>query len=257
MIVTTAGRTNEQYIEKAKQVATDLHVPYVKRNKKSLQSLHVQHENIVVVGKDGIQLYRRDSGEPYFFHPNVAMIRVKRILNGEMDPLIEAANLGEGDIFLDCTLGYASDSIVASFIVGEKGTVIGVEASPVLAYLAQQGLQSWQHDFLPIEQAMRRIQVQTGDHLSHLKEMADNSVDVVYFDPMFEESIQESNALQTLAPFTCTSSLSEEAVAEAKRVARKKVVLKDHFRSTRFQQFGFQQQIRKTSKFHYGVITIE
>lgn len=256
MIVTTAGRTNEQYVAKAKEVATDLQVPYIKRNKKSLQSLHAENENIVVVGKDGIQLYHRDGKEPYFFHPNVAMIRVKRIINGESDPLIEAADLKEGDSFFDCTLGYASDSIVASYIVGEKGKVIGTEASPVLAYLTKQGLQSWKYDSSPIEQAMRRIIVQTGNHYDYLKEMPDNSVDVVYFDPMFEHSITESNAMQTLASFTSFAPLTEEIISEAKRVARKKVVLKDHFRSTRFQQLGFQQQIRKTSKFHYGVITI-
>lgn len=256
MIVTTAGRTNEQYVAKAKEVANDLQVPYIMRNKKSLHSLHADNENIVVVGKDGIQLYHRDGKEPYFFHPNVAMIRVKRIINGESDPLIEAADLVEGDSFLDCTLGYASDSIVASYIIGEKGTITGIEASPVIAYLTRQGLQSWEHDFSPIEQAMKRIQVQTGDHYEYLQEMPDNSVDVVYFDPMFEDSIKESNALQTLAPFTSFAPLTEAIIYEAKRVARKKVVLKDHFRSTRFQQLGFQQQIRKTSKFHYGVITI-
>lgn len=30
--------------------------------------------------------------------------------------------------FLDCSLGLGSDSIVASFIVGESGSVTGIEA---------------------------------------------------------------------------------------------------------------------------------
>ncbi|MGM9926872.1 MAG: class I SAM-dependent methyltransferase [Bacillus sp. (in: firmicutes)] len=254
MIVTTAGRTSEQYIEQAKLVAYELNIPYIKRNKQSLNKLHEQHENIVVVGKAGIQLYHREGKDPYFFHPNIAMIRVKRMQNGEHDPLVDAADLQEGDSFLDCTLGYASDSIVASYAVGENGRVTGIEASILLAYLTKQGLQNWEHDYPPVQQAMRKINVLTGDHYTYLQQMPSDSVDVVYFDPMFEESIAESNALQTLAHFTDFSPLTEETIAEAKRVARKKVVLKDHFRSTRFQQFGFRQQIRKTSKFHYGVI---
>nr|WP_295971709.1 hypothetical protein [uncultured Bacillus sp.] len=45
--------------------------------------------------------------ENIFFHPNLAMVRAKRMLNGQVDPLITAAGLKEGMSFLDCTLGLA------------------------------------------------------------------------------------------------------------------------------------------------------
>lgn len=256
MIVTTAGRTNEGYIEKAKSVAKQLQLLYVPRNKKSLHSFYNEYANILVVGKDGIQLYNKESNEPLFFHPNLAMIRVKRLQKGDHDPFIDVTGIKEGDSLLDCTLGYASDSIVASYIVGKTGKVIGVEASPVLAFLIQEGLKDWEAHNKVIERAMRRIDVINGDHLHVLKNMLDNSVDVVYFDPMFEESIEQSNALQTISLFASHANLSTETITEAKRVARKKVVLKDHFRSKRFEQFGFQQHIRKTAKFHYGTIDV-
>ncbi|WP_042346624.1 class I SAM-dependent methyltransferase [Bacillus massiliigorillae] len=256
MIVTTAGRTTEEYIAKAKAVANDLQVAYEPRRKKSLQALFKMHTLVVVVGKDGIQLYHQDGSEPYFFHPNLAMVRVKRLMNDSHDAFIEVAGLKQGDALLDCTLGYASDSIVASFVVGETGKVIGVEASHILAYLTKIGLQTWEGQHEEIEKAMRRITVVEGNHYDYLQRMPSKSVDVVYFDPMFEESIDESNALQTLSHFTSFASITDEIIAEARRVARRRIVLKDHFRSTRFEQLGFTQHIRKTAKFHYGTIDL-
>lgn len=256
MIVTTGGRTTEEYIKKAMEVATDLQIPYISRRKQSLQSLYKQYNPVVIVGKEGIRLYHQDAKEPYFFHPNLAMVRVKRLMNHEHDAFIEIAQLKQGDTLLDCTLGYASDSIVASYIVGDAGRVMGVEASPILAYLTKLGLQSWEGQNREIQAAMQRIEVIEANHDCYLRSLPSKSVDVVYFDPMFEESIGESTALQTLSPFTVYSQLTGDIIDEAKRVARKKVILKDHFRSERFQQLGFTQHIRKTSKFHYGTIDL-
>ncbi|MCG6572888.1 hypothetical protein GFB82_21335, partial [Acinetobacter baumannii] len=51
----------------------------------------------------------------------------------------------------------------------------------------------------------------------------------------------------------------ESAVQEAFRVARKRVVLKDHWKSTRFKADSYQFQVikRKTAQFHYGYIEKE
>ena len=84
--------------------------------------------------------------------------------------------------------------------------------------------------------------------------MADHSVDVVYFDPMFDENIIESNGIRELTHLAATHSLTDKILQEAKRVARKRVVLKDHYRSPRFEQFSFNVCKRKTAKFHYGYI---
>lgn len=256
MIVTTAGRTNQAYINLAKKVAEELSIPYVKRNKQSIAKMYSLCSNIVVIGKQGIELYNKDSREPYFFHPNVAMIRAKRILKGEHDPLIEVSGLKEGDSFLDCTLGHGSDSIIASLVVGESGRVIGIESSTILAYIVTEGLKSWNSQNQQIDQAMRNVEVINSNHLDILKSMPTKSIDVIYFDPMFEESITESNAIQAMSYHCNYDTITAETIKEAKRVARKNVVLKDHFRSERFQAFGFEQQIRKTAKFHFGVINI-
>ncbi|MGN1401054.1 MAG: class I SAM-dependent methyltransferase [Bacillus sp. (in: firmicutes)] len=254
MIVTTAGRPDEMIIRTAQETAERLKLPFVFRQKKSLSHFLSQHKQVLVVGKEGILAYDQHAKNPYFFHPNLAMVRVKRLKAGLNDAFIDTAGLRPGDSLLDCTLGYASDSIVASFVVGQSGRVTGIEASPLLAYMTELGLQSWYGTDEEMRQAMKRVKVRATDHLSYLRSLADDSYDVVYFDPMFEESITESDAMQALASFTVYSGLSQEVIEEARRVARKKIVLKDHFRSQRFSALGFTQHIRKTSKFHFGTI---
>lgn len=237
--------------------ARELGVPFVERKKKSISSLLLGCDIVIVRSADSVQLYHASSKDPYFFHPNLARVRVKALMNGGRDAFIEACGLQKGDTFLDCTLGFASDSIVASYAVGEDGSVTGLEASPVLAYVTSLGLRNWNDEESAIRNAMGRITVKHADHLEYLRSLEDKCVDIVYFDPMFEESIDESNAMQSMSPFADHGLLLIESVEEAKRVSRRKVVLKDHFRSTRFKEFGFRQQVRKTSKFHYGIIDLE
>jgi hypothetical protein len=255
MIVTTSSRPNAQLIQTAKDIAYELNGIFSERNKQAVEEFKkVYKENILVVGKNRIELHFLDHVNPLFFHPNSAMFRIKRLLKGEKDPFREACNLKEGDSFLDCTLGLASDGIVASFIVGEQGLVKGIEESRNLAYIVRQGLHQWETGLKTLDDAMKRIDVITNDHLSYLRSCPAKSFDVIYFDPMFEETIEESIGLQPLKSIANYSPLLPEAINEAKRVAKRRVVLKDHWKSSRFGQYGFQVNVRKSAKFHYGVI---
>jgi 16S rRNA G966 N2-methylase RsmD len=153
-------------------------------------------------------------------------------------------------------LGLGSDAIVASFAAGQQGQVVGLEGNPYLALLVKRGLKTWEDSEEKMISAMRRIEVIQADHYELLKTLPENHFDVVYFDPMFEETISESNGIKGLTHFAEGKDLSMEIINEAKRVARKRVVLKDHFRSSRFEEFGFDVLKRKTSKFHFGFISI-
>lgn len=255
MIVTTAGRTNEEMVEKAQKTALELDSKYVTRKKQSvLAIMEAEQDDCIVVGKNRLELYPYGEEDPFFFHPNSSMFRIKRILKGERDPFLEAAQLRSGMSLLDCTLGLASDSIVASFAVGETGRVTGIEANPYLAYLVQKGLSQWDSGIADMDEAMRRITVIQNDSLNVLQQLEDNSYDCVYFDPMFEETILESDGIRGLTKFASVDGLSGDIVKEAYRVARRRIVLKDHFRSTRFEQYHFSVYRRKTAKFHFGVI---
>ena len=71
---------------------------------------------------------------------------------------------------------------------------------------------------------------------------------------MFEENITESDGIKGIKGFAIYESLSEETVHHAYRVAKERVVLKDHYLSLRFKKFGFDVQVRKTAKFHFGIL---
>ena len=258
MIVTTAGRTNADMIMKAKQIAEELCIRYVSRKKTSVESLQkVVHDDILVVGKNRLEIRPMNGDGPLFFHPNSAMFRVKRILRGETEPFLQATKLTKGMSFLDCTLGLASDSIVASTVVGPTGCVVGVEGNRYIAYIVKNGLTEWDSGLIEMNEAMRRITVSHQDYRSFLTSLPDKSFDVVYFDPMFEESILESDGIKGVKRFALYTELDEHIFAEAKRVARKRIVLKDHWKSKRFERFGFSVYVRKTAKFHFGVIELE
>ncbi len=256
-IVTTAGRTNDLFVQKAKEIASELTLPYVRRQKKSMQKLQQEQQaNVLVVSKERLELYVYSSTSPFFFHPNSAAFRMKRILNGEKDLLLEALNLQVGDRFLDTTAGLCSDSILASFAVGEKGVVNACEKDAMIAFVVERGLKAYETESIELQESMRRIHIIQQDAVDYLKQMEANSYDVVYMDPMFEEVIEESSNFQTLREAGVHESLSEEWVEEAKRVAKKRVVLKAHFRSPLFEKYQFKQLTRLTSKFHYGIIDI-
>jgi len=257
MIVTTAGRTDKAMIQKAKQIAAELTISYVPRRKMSVEAIQEQYaDDVIVVGKNRLEMYPADRSPSFFFHPNSAMFRVKRILRGESDPFLEATKLREGMSLLDCTLGLASDSIVASVAVGKNGKIVGLEGNRYIAYLVEQGLQQWDSGVAAMNEAMRRIQVVHADHRSFLSSLPDRSFDVVYFDPMFEQAIVESDGIQGVKSFALYTELTEEVIHEAKRVARKRIVLKDHWQSSRFKRFGFSVYVRKTAKFHFATIEL-
>ncbi|MGG3562509.1 class I SAM-dependent methyltransferase [Neobacillus rhizosphaerae] len=255
MFITTAGRTNQQMIEKAIHTAKTLQVPYVPRKKNSISLLQGEWDSgCLVVGKERIELYDKGSAQPFFFHPNSAMFRIKRLLQGDHDPFAEIAQLSKGMTVMDCTLGLSSDAIVASFLVGEEGKVIGIEGQKYLAFIVQKGLQSWNSGLESMNGAMKRIEVVHSSSLDYLKKQPNESVDCVYFDPMFENSILESDGIKALGQFAVYDDLTEEVLKEARRVAKTRIILKDHYKSTRFEKYGFQVVRRKTSKFHFGVI---
>ena len=256
-IVTTAGRPNEEMEQRAKAVASSLGYRFFERKKRSVAKMQeVYKANVIVVGKERYEYFAHGHQDPFFFHPNSAAYRLKRLAKDGSDPLVEVCELKRGDSFLDCTLGIGSDSIVASYAVGQEGKVVGIEANKNVAYIVREGMQTYDTTELPLTSCMRQIEVIHIDAVNYLSSLPANSFDVVYMDPMFEEVIEEANNFEALRNSGEHIALSHEWVQEAKRVARKLVVLKAHYQSPYFEQFGFKQLKRQTSKFHYGVLEV-
>ena len=216
-IITTGRKCQESSIVLAKKFAAKLNIKFVERCNISVKKLaelnNVQYA--LVAKKNSLRLVT--ANEEIFFHPSLAHLRIKNILNGEGDRLIEAMNLRQGMKVLDCTLGLGTDSIVESFIVGDEGSVTALEINPYLAAVVEHGLQNFNDDTDKVINAMRRVKVVNVDYLDFLRSSADDSFDVVYFDPMFRHSLERSSSLNSIRAVADKRALSVEAVEEATR----------------------------------------
>ncbi|MDR2736472.1 MAG: protein-glutamate O-methyltransferase, partial [Gracilibacteraceae bacterium] len=65
-----------------------------------------------------------------------------------------------------------------------------------------------------------------------------DSLDLVYFDPMFRNTREQSASLRPLKPWICQDPLNVASVQEACRTARR-VVLKERNGSPEFARLGF------------------
>lgn len=68
---------------------------------------------------------------------------------------------------------------------------------------------------------MKRIRVHSGDSIDYLLELDDASADIVYFDPMFDDGIKESDGIAPLRKWAHSEFTLDGALHEALRVARK------------------------------------
>lgn len=257
MIVTTSYNPSKAILDKAERLAAAYGGQVVPRRKYSLELLRKNYNDpaLLLVTREEIRYYEDDHA-PAFFHPSMALVRVKRMLRGEPDLLMEAAGAAVGDTIVDCTAGLASDAIVFSFAVGPQGHVTAIESEKVPAMLIQEGLAEYQSEIAVLNEAMRRITVHHMHHLAYLKGLASNSVDIVYFDPMFRRPIEESHAMTHLRRNANDEAISMASIEEAKRVARKSIVLKENRDSREFARLGFEHVLRSTTKTTYGVIRL-
>ncbi|MBM3475183.1 MAG: hypothetical protein FJX75_18120 [Armatimonadetes bacterium] len=198
-----------------------------------------------------------DGGTGYYYHPGMALTRIRNLRNGLGDPMIAAMELQEGDSVLDCTLGRGSDALVASFVVGPRGRVVGIESSPILAELTIHGLQTYEPAGKGLTPVFRRIEAHRGDHLEYLGARPADEFDAVYFDPLFEEPVEASSAMVPFRPLADAQLLSREAVAEARRVARRCVVIKERPDATLWERLRVDRLVAgRTSSIAYGVIDV-
>lgn len=247
MIITTSLREIEELIAHAQALALDLGADYQSRRKLSLAKCLERFGPFYLLYKDRLSFINADASE-LTFHPDTAALRIK----APHDALVSLLGKSPKTI-LDTTMGLASDSLVMA-AVGNQVTAL--ESQDVIFQVVSRGLASYQTDDKQLEKAMRSIKAIKSDSLSFLKSQADNSFDIIYADPMFSETIKESENLEAIKPLANGSRLTEEWLNEAKRVAREKIIIKAHFRDTVFEELGFERQVRPNQKLHYGVLEL-
>lgn len=258
MIITTGDSTSSSVIERARQLAEELNCRFIDRRKQSLPQLAKRYKDdqFLVFLSDRTR-YVWIGHTDLTYHPSMAFVRAKRLLEGESDTMITASRAEAGDHVLDCTAGLGSDSLVFAVVTGAEGKVTACESEFPLYALVREGMQRYESDMPLIDAAMRRVEMVHMPHQQLLKQLPDASHDIVYFDPMFRSTVEASAHMDPLRHMANHEPLSKDTIAEACRVARKTVVMKELRDSTEFERLGFSQVIRtKNSKLAYGVITI-
>ena len=247
MIITTSLRENETLIARAQELASELGADYQPRRKLSLSQCLERFGPFYLLYKDRLSFVNSDASE-LTFHPDTAALRIK----APHDALVSLLGKTPKAI-LDTTMGLASDSLV---MAAAGNQVTALESQDVIFQVVSRGLATYQTDDKQLEKAMRSIQAIKSDSLSFLKSQVDDSFDIVYADPMFSETIKESENLHAIKPLANGSRLTREWLDEAKRVGRERIIIKAHFRDPIFEELGFERQVRPNQKLHYGFMDL-
>lgn len=229
---------------------------YIPRGRRGLDKLRKETGAlwVVVWSSEGPVLYGPQGR--LFFHPSMAKNRISQHRKGlTVDVMERVVGVRANDKFLDCTLGLGADAIVASYIAGEQGQVVGLESSEVLAFIVSFGMRYYRTDMVWLQNAIRRVRVINVDHLEFLRRQPSQSYDIVYFDPMFRVPVSQSQPLSPLRLFADHRPLSGEVLNEALRVARRRVVMKERKDSAEFARLGIEQVVGgESSRVAYGII---
>ena len=238
VLVTTTTSPDPAIITQARTVAARLQRPCVSRRHESLAALVRRHRvrGALVVDSDQLRLVYR--GRSYHFHPNMAHHRVTAVQAGRGDRLLTVAELKSGDRFLDCTCGLGADASVAAHAVGPDGQVEALESSTLLATVGANGMARGDHRNPALVAAMRRVTVRhaTAEHV--LATLPSQSWDVVYFDPMFDTPVEATTSLGLVRLLAAPDVPSRATLTEARRVARRCVVVKDSATGTLLERLG-------------------
>jgi hypothetical protein len=255
--LTTAVHCPEELINQAVDLSKEFGCPYLPRERFSLAELKKIHELEYILILDRNQ--RLFMLEPeLFWHPGMAVPRLRSLWDGAIDPFLQAADIQAGDRVLDCTLGLATDALIAAWATGSSGQVLGLEASPLIALITQWGLQKQPHHYeskkVPITQLVSRIQIKNILALDFLRSQPDQSWDIIYFDPMFRATINRSSGLNGIRPIACYADFDQESLQEALRVCRKRVILKERSFSMLFAKLDCPYvQKSKSASVAYGI----
>ena len=150
--------------------------------------------------------------------------------SGLRHPWVKLGNIKRGDKVLDCTLGLGTDARFISEVTHE--TVVGIEQSLAIFLLTQEGLKT-------VEANVNSIYANSIDFLH---QQAKNSFDVVIADPMFPRHLEkQSHSLSIVRQFGSYEILSKSWLNEAKRVARRCVLIKDHVENDLLESLGVEQ----------------
>lgn len=254
--VTTTRDKDDLLKDKAEKIARELNIPYIKRDNLSIEKTIIKEklDYLMVVEKNNIVIKGIDS--TLFWHPNMTELKIKSIKDGNKESMIEAADLKKGDRILDCTLGFAGDSIIFASVVSDTGRVVGTEVDKYIAYLTKDGLENYDEVNPETKKYMKSIEVINKSYEEYLSKQEANSFDVVYFDPMFKEPNKKSSSINSFRAFADHEGLTKEIIEEALRVCKRRIVIKERFGFNDLEKLGVEKYYGSSKRggIVYGVI---
>jgi hypothetical protein len=226
IVVTTGRDVDAPHEERAASLAARFSVPLVKRGNLQKMAGADDVDCFYVVRRACEELRHRD-GRSAHVQPGMMPTKLQQ---GTQHPFIRAvrgasdddAGSDVGSIF-DATLGLANDAVHLAALTGAR--VKGAEASPWLFALLEEGLPRIARSDAPWAAAAARVSAVCGDSADVLAGEADDSVDVVVIDPMMSRTRKSAPAFDLLRDFARMDRASPRLLREARRVARRRVVL--------------------------------
>jgi 16S rRNA (guanine1516-N2)-methyltransferase len=249
--IVTTPRRRADLNAKARETAERLGLPFVIRDEDSFDTVFEQTgAEAIYVETDDYPLIHTHAGQ-LFFHENTAGRRTTH--TGKPDALLRALETRPGDHILDATLGLACDALVVATSLGD-GKLTGIESNPLLADLVRRGFKNYTFKKKHLKGAADKIEVVCSDHTEFMRSRGDGEFDLVYFDPMFPLTVKASPMMQRVRALADKTPLSREALDEAVRVARRRVVVKG--RRGCFGPFDFPRIIQSGRTVFYGIIDV-
>lgn len=224
----------------ARELARKFGLRAVDRAGRPIKDLLEHGAPVLVLAARRADLY--DGGKVFRASAGMAFLRVLRARRGEPDPLVVAAELRPGDQIVDATLGLGGDALVAASAT--QRPVVALEMNGLLAAFTQAGLRRLQkHGREP----GRLVEVVHGDHREWLRAQPSRSCDVVLFDPMFRRAAGAGPLFELLRAHGNHAPLDEATLLEARRVARRGVLVKDAAPGHEIVRLGLQPKTTRRS----------
>lgn len=236
LAVTTSGKLDDRVIALARGSAQACGLTFVERRRKApLRPMLDRVDALLVFERKAVVLCDREGS--LRFSPGMARLRIKRLqAQVREDRLLDLAAFQPGDSVLDCTLGLAGDALVAAYAVGPTGSVVGLEKSLAIYALVSSGLPAFEAP------EACRIDVRHADAAEFLARQPDRSFDAILFDPMFDRPRRCSPAFEILRRHAEHAPLTSAALEDARRVARRIVLVKGPRYSTAWKRLGLQPE---------------
>lgn len=250
-IFTTSHKPNKEQIDKAYKLSKEYKSKY--RNRRHIRD--IDKENGMFIVERDFTVKFADKNSEIFYHPSISKIRYNNYESSENDYLIKTIDATSEATVLDLTMGLGSEALFMANYVKE---VTGVEASFPLYLVVKEGLNNYNFKQEWMKKASKKIKIINDNYKNILMNIEDNSYDVVYCDPMFENPQMKSSPLNSIRQLAVYDKISQEDFEHMVRIAKKRVVIKARENDSLWDKFTFDEKVgSKNSGVYFGVIKIK